>query len=89
MEQNRYRICRGTLQNKLHGAYSKNPGHPTLLSEAEEALFEEMLVSLSAYGFPLDILDLRLVVKAYLDRKGVTMKQIPDNTPGVDWQKIL
>ena len=60
-----------------------------LLSEAEEAVFEEMLVSLSAYGFPLDILDLRLVVKAYLDRKGVTMKQIPDNTPGVDWQKIL
>ncbi|KAJ3640513.1 hypothetical protein Zmor_003806 [Zophobas morio] len=69
-------------RNAAEVAYNKNPGYPTLLSEAEEAVFEDMLVSLSAYGFPLDILDLRLSLKLIW-----IVKELPDNIPGVDWTK--
>ena len=39
----------------------------------------------SAFGFPVDILDLRCIVKGYADKKGLTIRQFKNNLPGKDW----
>lgn len=62
-----YGIPRGTLQNKIRGIHIRNPGHPTVFSEAEEASLVTALVSLSDWGYPLEFFDLRILAKAYLD----------------------
>ena len=37
------------------------------------------------WGFPLDKLDLRMIVNAYLTKHNWVVKEFPNNTPGDDW----
>jgi hypothetical protein len=39
---------------------------------------------MSAFGFPLTALDLRHIVKSYLDMIGWTVAPFPQNMPGKD-----
>lgn len=43
------------------------------------------LVTCASWGYPMDTLDMRLIVKTYLDRRGVQEKRFKDNLPGQDW----
>lgn len=72
-----YRKCKN-LHQKLHGGQ-------TTLSEGEEAILTGKLVLLGEWGFPLTYMDLRLVVKGYLDRAGRNVKKFKNNLPGKDW----
>ena len=78
----KYKIPRGTLQNKLAKRHSKRPGHQTVLSDVEEKAVVEHLVD---WGFPMDKTDLRIFVKSYLDKEGRQVKQFKNNYPGEDW----
>ena len=42
---------------------------------------------LANWKIPLDAMDVRLLVKNYLDRKGVTDARFTNNLPGVNWLK--
>ena len=64
-----YGIPQGTIQNKLKNIHTKSVGPPTVFSEAAEELFALKVVTLCDWGFPLDKLDIRMMVAAYLTKQ--------------------
>lgn len=82
----RYHVPRSTLalRCKKKSTYV-NAGRPTLLSAEEEQLFVAHLNMVASWGFPFDLLDLRLLVKSYLDKQGRNERRLQNNTPGRDW----
>jgi len=80
-----YNIPRSTLKNKLKGAHPNKYGGPTVFSSEEEDIFKSYVVTASAFGFPVDIFDLRCIVKGYADKKGIHIRQFVNNLPGTDW----
>ena len=75
----KYKIPRGTLQNKLARRYQK------MLSDVEEKAAVQQLATLADWGFLMDKTDLRVFVKSYLDKEGRQVKQFKNNYPGEDW----
>jgi len=63
------------------------PGGPTIFSQEEEEMFKAYVTTTSSYGFPIDEMDLRFIVKAYADRKGIRIRQFRNNVPQKDWMK--
>ena len=45
----------------------------------------DRVITLADWGFPLGILDLHMLVKAYLERQGTVVPCFKDNVPGYDW----
>lgn len=83
-----YNIARSTLQLNLKlGDRKKCHGGQTALSTDEEKLIVANLLTISEYGFPIDQYELRVLVKNYLDRKGVRLRKFQNNMPGSDWTK--
>ncbi|XP_050516653.1 uncharacterized protein LOC126891519 [Diabrotica virgifera virgifera] len=82
----RYKVPRSTLYLR---ASNKNTfsvaGRPCALTMEEETLIIDHLKTLSAWGFPFDLLDLRLLVKSFLDKMGRVERRFTNNTPGPDW----
>ncbi|XP_008183710.1 jerky protein homolog-like [Acyrthosiphon pisum] len=62
-------------------------GRPCDLQDEEEKSLVEGLITASKWGFPLTCFEVHLMVKHYLDRKGLTAKQFKNNMPGPDWAK--
>jgi len=83
----KYGIPRSTLKYKLKGAHGGKPGGPTVFTQQEEEMFQAYVTTASSYGFPVDTIDLRFIVKAYADRKGIRIRQFRNNMPGKDWIK--
>ena len=68
-------IPRSTLARRLKGTGKpKKPGRPPVLTEDEEKIIVHKIQVMCDWGYPLDGLDLRYLVKQYLDRKGVNEK---------------
>lgn len=82
-----YRIPRSTIKNKLKGKHSKNIGRSRVFSDAEEAAFEQHLIKLADFGFPVVAMDFRMAAKAYLDKKGSRISLFKENMPGYEWTK--
>ena len=80
-----FNIPRRSLFNKLQGLHQGTVGAPIALDLAEERHFVDLLIACADYGFPLTVLDLRVIVRDYLNRSGQTIKVFSDNMPGVDW----
>ncbi|XP_064617323.1 uncharacterized protein LOC135481430 [Liolophura sinensis] len=80
-----YCIPLGTLSHKINKKYANAPGRPTALSDEEEASLVNHVKVVSEWGFPFDILDLRLLVKTYLSKVGKTVKQFKHNLPSREW----
>lgn len=83
-----FKIPRSTIKNKLKNKFPSKPGHPTIFCETEESAFAAHIIQLSEFGFPVDELDFRFVVKAYLSSQGRTVKNFQNNMPGRDWTKL-
>ncbi|XP_050560611.1 uncharacterized protein LOC126912470 [Spodoptera frugiperda] len=71
-----YRHC--TRDMKQHG------GQRALSDETESYLIEN-INKCAEWGYPLDTLDLRYIVKMYLDKIGIIHKRFKDNFPGPDF----
>ncbi|XP_022182344.1 uncharacterized protein LOC111042132 [Myzus persicae] len=41
------------------------------------------------WGFPLTLMDLRLIAKTSLDKRGIIVQKFKDNLPGDDWARSL
>jgi len=80
-----YRVPKSTLHDKKIGKKNKKHGGQCAMSFEEERLLAEGIVKFCEWGFPLTRQDMRLLVKGYLDRKGVKIKQFKNNYPGIDW----
>lgn len=83
----RYGIPRSTLKNKLKGSHMKKVGRARVFSEEEEKAFENHLIIMSDFGFPMVEIDFRYTVKAYLDKKGMRIDRFHQNLPGYEWTK--
>jgi hypothetical protein len=46
--------------------FEKKVGHPKIFTENEGIAFATHILSLSKFGFPVDELDFRFIVKVYL-----------------------
>ena len=82
-------ITYGIDNMKLYRAnknlHNKPIGGQTVLSSSEEKLIVDKMIIAAEWGFPLDQMDLRCTVKAYMDRKGATIKIFSNNMPGKEW----
>ena len=81
----RYKIPLGTLSNKVKQKHGPKPGAPFVFSDAEEQSFVDHIVKVAEWGFPFDYMDMRLMAKHYLDKKGVIVKKFVNNTPSPEW----
>ena len=84
----RYKIPKSTLNDKIRG--KSNPtqvkkGPTPLLSQEVENHIAEWAISMSHRGFPRRSSELKSVVKEYLDKSGLRIKQFKDNRPGKTW----
>lgn len=82
-----FNIPRSTIKNKLKGKYTNPVGRSRVFTEIEERAFEQHLIKLADYGFPVVEMDFRIIVKHYLDKKGVKIKFFKNNVPGYEWTK--
>lgn len=84
-----YGIPRRTIINRLKAKRTRTqvrpPGFPAVFNEEEESQFSKCIESMGQYGFPLSEFDLRIIVKAYLDKIGRTVKVFKNNLPGSEW----
>lgn len=80
-----YGIPKSTLYDKVKGIKTKKHGGQTKLSELDEKKLVDGIITLSEWGFPITRSDIRLLIKSFLDRKGVKIDQFKDNYPGIDW----
>ena len=62
-------------------------GEPPIFSNDEEETFKAYVITTSSYGFPVDMFDLRCIVKSYADEKGmkIPVRQFRNNMHGKDW----
>jgi hypothetical protein len=71
-----YNIPRRTLINKLkllsEDKNSRRPGFPPIFTEQEEAEFVTCIIQLSRYRLPVIPLELRFIIRSYLNRIGRT-----------------
>lgn len=77
-------VPKTTLHDRLHDRVSGTLGRPTCLSKEEELIIVERLLLMGEWGFPLTTMDLRLLIKTYLDSQG-RVSRFPDNMPGKDF----
>nr|XP_039254787.1 jerky protein homolog-like [Styela clava]XP_039269740.1 jerky protein homolog-like [Styela clava] len=84
-----FNIPRSTLKNKLKLRHMKKFGGQTVLFAETEKILVEHCIAVSSFGFPIAQEDLRSIVKAYLDAKGVTVSKFHSNYPGVEWVKAF
>lgn len=82
-----FKISRSTIKRRLKSETPKSPGHPKVFTEEEERAFASHLDKICEYGFPVDELDFRFIVKSYLELHGRTVNVFKNNLPGRDWVK--
>lgn len=80
-----YGIPGRTLRDKLSGRHTNAAGHPTALGKEVEESLVIHLKTVAKWGMPLTILDLRNIVKSYLDSMKMKVLVFVDNRPGRDW----
>lgn len=83
--QERFNIPLGTLYNKLKGKHTNSIGRQTALTNVEESSIVKNAQALSSWGFPLDIVDIRKLVKYYLAKSGKVVTEFKNNYPSADW----
>lgn len=75
----RHMKCSSTASG---GLKMKKKGGQTVLGEETEQYLVDRLITCSSWGYPLDSYDLRVIVKSYLDRKGLNIQKFKDNMLG-------
>ena len=84
-----YNIPRATLQNKRQGKHSLSAGGQTIFTHREEEMFCVRFTAMCNWGFPVDLLDLRMLVAAYLTKQGRLVPKFKDNIPGEEWARLF
>lgn len=57
---------------------------PVFINKEEQLLLGH-IVAVANYGFPVDVFELRCIVKSYLDHCGRKQLRFKNNLPGNDW----
>ena len=81
----KFDVPHGTLQDKLKGAHSLPLGGQPVFSEEEEIVIAKSVATLGDWGYPVDALEVHLMLKQYLTKRGRKVSKFRDNLPGKDW----
>jgi hypothetical protein len=76
------KYTKSTIDNKCKGKHQSSFGGQCILSSEEEIKITENIILACKWGFPLTSFDIRLLVKAYLDKIGRKVKKLKNNIPG-------
>lgn len=76
-----------TLSRKSRGLFPGKYGGQTVLSKDDERQLTDGIILAGEWGFPLTHYDIKLIVKNYLDRKGIRAKRFKNNMPGRRWME--
>ena len=80
-----FNVPKSTLHRKVQGLQLKKHGGQLSLSlECEQSLLQ-IINSLTDWKVPLCGYDIRLLVKHYLDNRGVVHSIFKENVPGINW----
>lgn len=63
-------IPRCSINRAITGKNSGKVGRPFVLNETDQNILVKCICSAGEWGFPLTTYDIRLIIKAYLDRSG-------------------
>ena len=83
----KYGIPKSTLNRHSRGIQTAKFGRPTVFTTETETKLAECIALAGDWGFPLTHYDLRLIIKSYLDRRGINEKRFKNNLPGYDWMR--
>jgi hypothetical protein len=83
----KFGIPYGTLWNHCNDKHIKTTGGQRSLSADFETHLVRSVDLLAEWKVPLDSMDVRMLVKDFLDRRGVTDGRFKNNLPGIDWFK--
>lgn len=83
-----YNIPKSTLQRAANRELPKYGGQ-AILSPVEENSLIDLIILASEWGYPLDRLEIRLMVQQYQNRKGITGTKFQNNLPGLDLFKAF
>ena len=78
-------VPKSTIHRRIKKLNVKTMGGQTALSREEEQIFVDHLIVVSQWGFPFSKLDLRLLVKGYLEKSSRIVKSFKNNMPGDNW----
>ncbi|KAG8224511.1 hypothetical protein J437_LFUL004994 [Ladona fulva] len=84
-----YNISRSTIKRRLKNDLPIKPRRPTVFTSDEEMAFASLLDKVCDFGFPVDELDFRYIVKCYLEKQGRSVEFFHNNHPGRDWVKLF
>lgn len=84
----KYSLSTTTLHRHLKmGKQLKKKGGQTALSTEEEDVIVDRIKICSDWGYPIDSLTLRLLIKDYLKKERKIVRQFKNNCPGPDFVK--
>lgn len=72
------------LQRHNNKCMKSQGGQPALTPEAEEHIIKNLNIC-ADWGYPLERIDLRHIVKMYLDSSNITVSRFKNNFPGPDF----
>ena len=78
-------VRRSTLHDKVKNTHDRDPGRPCRLSADMEKILSEMVDVVAQWGYPLRGLEIKYMVKYYLDTLGEVSPVFIDNKPGDRW----
>lgn len=85
----KYGIHRNTLFIKMHNKNPKKVGGQTVLSSTEENSLIGHIIAMANFGFPVTPLNIRHIVKEYLDKAGRKITCFKNNLPGKQWMDLF
>ena len=80
-----YGVPYATLNRKLKAPTKNIHGGQPCLTKTTEDLLVKTLSVMAEWRVPVDSLDIRFIVKSYLDKRGIVDTRFNDNLPGIDW----
>ena len=81
----KYGIPIAVLCRRAKTPNMKTQGGQTALDRELEIYMARRIATCASWGFPLDNLEIRFLVKGYLDRRGVSIRRFRENLPIKDW----
>lgn len=76
-----FKIPFGTLHNRSTGKHTKKPGGITIPTHEEEIAIIQNVTTCADWGYPLNVLDLRHITKAYLRQYWKTCSCLQRQSP--------
>ena len=80
-----YGVPRSTLRDRVKQKHPASSGGQTVFQPMEERIMAQNIALLGDWGFPLDVLDVRMLVKQYLTVRGRYVPRFKENVPGHEW----